>query len=122
MKLVSPPSFHPLYVMLRLEDFHCSLAMSGLNYSKANAKLLASPEALSHVSTAYRLVNARLSGDEALSDRAIAVVITLTIFEMLQGNHQRSLVHFKGLRQMVYLRGGVSQLAHNRTVLQKMWK
>jgi hypothetical protein len=71
-------------------------------------------EAMHHLSLTFRLVNERLSGNNAVSDATIAVVVTLSHFERLQGQYRQGLVHLEGLHQMVKLRGGISQLARNK--------
>ena len=67
-------------------------------------------ETMYHLSQTFRLINERLSGTEALSDRTMVVVVAMTQYERLQGHYGQSLVHFKGLQRMVELRGGISQL------------
>lgn len=80
-------------------------------------------EAMRHLSHTFRLVNERLSGNDAVSDPTIAVVLTMAKYERLQGQHRHSLVHFEGLRRMVELRGGISQLTRNKPDLaQKIFR
>lgn len=74
-------------------------------------------EAMNHLSRAFRLVNEKLSGNDAVSDTTIAVVIILSQYEGLQGRYHQGLVHFDGLQRMVELRGGITQLIRNNSCL-----
>jgi hypothetical protein len=75
-----------------------------------------------HVSNTLRLVNKKLSGGEALSDSTFAVVICMCIYERLRGEYDKGLVHLKGLQRMVELRGGISQLTSNSSLVQKIFR
>lgn len=55
-------------------------------------------EVLHRAANAYHLVTDRLSGDDALSDSTLAVVMALVHFECLGGRYQQGLVHFKDFR------------------------
>jgi hypothetical protein len=69
------------------------------------------------------MTNARLSGPDACSDKAIAVVTMLAIYQRMHHQQAVGLVHFKGLRRMIALRGGLAQLSrNNRAVAQKPWR
>ncbi|RYP93165.1 hypothetical protein DL770_000739 [Monosporascus sp. CRB-9-2] len=76
-----------------------------------------SSKALYHISRAYALVNLKLSGPEAVSDSAIAAVVTLAIYQQI--HHQRSagLIHLNGLYRMIQLRGGISRLMKENRAL-----
>ncbi|KAL1591395.1 hypothetical protein SLS60_012008 [Paraconiothyrium brasiliense] len=83
----------------------------------------ASPDALEHLSKAYKLTQQRLTGPEAISDKAIAGVTILAIYQLVHGNVDVGLVHFDGLCKMVRLRGGLAKLMkHNRALAQKPWR
>ncbi|KFZ02795.1 hypothetical protein V502_11511 [Pseudogymnoascus sp. VKM F-4520 (FW-2644)] len=103
--------------------FHCAIATSvtarnGLIVEKGNPN-----EAMRHLSQTFRLVNERLSRNDAVSDGTIAVVVILAQHERLRGNHREGLVHVGGLERMVQLRGGVTALSRYRPGLtQKMFK
>jgi hypothetical protein len=76
-----------------------------------------------HISTAYALINRRLSGGEACGDGAIAVVTILTIYHLIHHQFDVGIVHYQGLRRMVELRGGLVQLMkENRCLAQKPWR
>ncbi|KFY93114.1 hypothetical protein V498_04558 [Pseudogymnoascus sp. VKM F-4517 (FW-2822)] len=103
--------------------FHCAIATSvtvrnGLVVEKEDPK-----EAMRHLSQTFRLINERLSGNDAVSDATIAVVVILAQHERLRGHHREGLVHVGGLERMVQLRGGVKALSRYRPGLtQKMFK
>ncbi|KAF2451520.1 hypothetical protein P171DRAFT_7734 [Karstenula rhodostoma CBS 690.94] len=83
----------------------------------------ASPDALEHLSRAYKLTQRRLAGPEAISDKAIAGVTILAIYQLVHGNVDIGLVHFDGLCRMVGMRGGLAKLMeHNRALAQKPWR
>jgi hypothetical protein len=76
-----------------------------------------------HLSCTFRLVNDKLSGNEALSDTTMAVVVAMTQYERLRGHHRQGLVHFEGLQRIVELRGGISRLVNDRPGLaQKVFR
>ena len=126
MKLVRSTCFVPDYIIPTLTDtevFHCAIATSvtarnGLIVEKDDPN-----EAMRHLSQTFRLVNERLSGNDAVSDATIAVVVILAQHERLRGNHREGLVHVGGLERMVQLRRGVTALSRYRPGLtQKMFK
>ncbi|KAK7188040.1 hypothetical protein PSPO01_05734 [Paraphaeosphaeria sporulosa] len=83
----------------------------------------ASPDVLEHLSKAYKLTRRRLAGPEAISDKAIAGVTILAIYQLVHGNVDIGLLHFDGLYHMVRLRGGLAKLMeHNRALAQKPWR
>ena len=67
-----------------------------------------------HIAHTLRLVNEKLSGNDAIADPTIAVVVIMEKYERLRGRHCQSLIHFKGLQRMVELRGGISHLTSHR--------
>lgn len=73
-----------------------------------------------HMSQALRLINERLSGNDAVSNQTIAAVVAMVLYERQQGQFRRGLIHVKGLRQMTELRGGLSQLAQTEPSLTVM--
>lgn len=82
-----------------------------------------STEGLSHLSDSLRLVNQRLSGGEALSDMTLASVVAMLQYERMCGQYDQGLIHFRGLQQMVELRGGISQLMKDKPELtQKIFR
>ncbi|OTB00690.1 hypothetical protein M426DRAFT_267228 [Hypoxylon sp. CI-4A] len=103
--------------------FHCSIAMC---LTAANSLVVTQDdyrEAIRHLSASLRLVNERLSGEQALSDTTIASVVAMYQYERLRGQHNQALVHFQGLQRMIELRGGVSRLAQEKPALvQKVFR
>jgi hypothetical protein len=62
-----------------------------------------------------------MQGEEALSDSTICMVMMLILQE--QTRHEKaSEIHYEGLRKMIKLRGGLSQLESCPTLLLKMSK
>ncbi|KAF2690952.1 hypothetical protein K458DRAFT_326926 [Lentithecium fluviatile CBS 122367] len=132
-KVLYPPDFCSELDLSRyawfqyvLEDkayFHCLLAVSASFTDHFGGNVKAFPEALSHISQAYKLINERLSGPEASSDKAIAVVTVLAIYQRIHHQQSNGLMHFEGLRRMIELRGGLAKLAkENRALAQKPWR
>jgi hypothetical protein len=69
------------------------------------------------------MTNKRLSGSDACSDEAIAVVTMLAIYQRMHHQQDIGLVHFKGLKRMIQLRGGLAKLAiEHRALAQKPWR
>jgi hypothetical protein len=69
------------------------------------------------------MTNERLSGSESCSDKAIAVVTMLAIYQRMHHQQSIGLVHLNGLRRMVELRGGLARLtSENRGLAQKPWR
>lgn len=80
-------------------------------------------QAIRHLSHTFRLVNERLSGNDAVSDTTIAVVVMMAQYERHSSQHSQGLVHLKGLQRIVELRGGISQLTKNKPSLaQKIFR
>lgn len=76
-----------------------------------------------HLSLAFRLINDKLSGNEAASDTTIAVVLTMSHYYRLQGQFSQGLVHLQGLERMVKMRGGISNLRMKQyTLAQKIFR
>lgn len=68
------------------------------------------PEALMHITQAFRLTNQKLSGDGALTNYTMASVVSLSLHEQLSRDYTRGRVHLDGLVKMVRLRGGLVRL------------
>jgi hypothetical protein len=83
---------------------------------------LNSPEALYHVSQTFALVRKRLESDEALSDTTIGIILMLILQEQIRKEDKEAEIHYKGLRKMVELRGGLCQLEQNPQLLLKICK
>jgi len=83
---------------------------------------VASSEAIYHLSQAISLVNRELGTAEALSNSNLAVVNFLIFQGLLQERKLTAEVHLKGLRKMVELRGGLSQLEEDSKLVLKICK
>lgn len=83
---------------------------------------VSSPEALGHLSQAFTLVNRRLMSDEALSDSTLGIVLMLIFQEQIREEQWEAKIHYEGLRKMIELRGGLSQLEGNLPLLLKICK
>ncbi|KAF5500262.1 hypothetical protein CGCS363_v006601 [Colletotrichum siamense] len=90
--------------------FHSTLAVSASYVDFFERKPTTSSKTLHHICQAYSLVNLKLSGPHAISDSAIAAVVTLAIYQQIHQQHTTGLVHLKGLHQMIGLRGGIARL------------
>jgi hypothetical protein len=82
---------------------------------------ISSPKALSYLSNTLSLVNRRMQGEEALSDSTLCMVMMLILQEQIP-HEETSQIHYEGLRRMIKLRGGLSQLESCPTLLLKMSK
>lgn len=79
--------------------------------------------AIHHLSHAFRFMNEKLSGDDALSDTTIAVAVMLAKYEPLCGHHAQGLVHLQAVHRMVHLRGGIAHFTKNRpSISQKIFR
>ncbi|KAH0424039.1 hypothetical protein CcaCcLH18_11773 [Colletotrichum camelliae] len=90
--------------------FHSTLAVSASYVDFFERKSTTSSKTLHHICQAYSLVNLKLSGPHAISDSAIAAVVTLAIYQQIHQQHSTGLVHLKGLHRMIELRGGIARL------------
>ncbi|KAF4780187.1 hypothetical protein HER10_EVM0010044 [Colletotrichum scovillei] len=90
--------------------FHSTLAVSASYVDFFERKPTTSSKTLHHICQAYSLVNLKLSGPQAISDSAIAAVVTLAIYQQIHQQHSTGLVHLRGLHRMIELRGGIARL------------
>ena len=79
-------------------------------------------EAIYHLNQAVRLVNAKITTSEALSDSVISVVNLLVLQGLIREDQSHAKTHLDGLRKMVELRGGLGQLLQNEPLLVKICK
>ncbi|CAJ2502795.1 Uu.00g101890.m01.CDS01 [Anthostomella pinea] len=107
-----PEALWVQYLFIDEAFFHCTIAISS---ACVDHLVLAKPGdstmALYHLSRALRLINQKLSGSEALSDAAIAVVIVMSMYERIRGRYHAARMHFEGMARMIQLRGGITQIA-----------
>ncbi|CAO2651712.1 Nn.00g042820.m01.CDS01 [Neocucurbitaria sp. VM-36] len=111
------------YVLEDTAYFHCLLAVATFFAGHFGGSPMVYSDSLKHISQAYKLINERLSGPEALSDQAIAVVTMFAVFQRIHHQQANGLVHFEGLRRMIQLRGCLVKVAkENRALAQKPWR
>lgn len=67
------------------------------------------PSTLRHLSNTYRCIRRNLEAHGAPPDSTVAAVMSLAIFEDLNGQPFRSKVHINALQRMVELRGGLTE-------------
>ncbi|KAH7022070.1 hypothetical protein EDB80DRAFT_1270 [Ilyonectria destructans] len=108
------------YMLLDEAFFHCAVAAAIPAITMSVTTQEKNTEAMRHMSQALRLINERLSGNDAVSNHTIAAVVAMVLYERQQGQFRRGLIHVKGLRQMTELRGGMSQLARTEPGLTPM--
>ena len=81
-----------------------------------------SPQGLYYVAQTFALVRDILESKDALADSTLAIVLLLVIQEGIRKEHSNARVHYEGLRRMIQLRGGLSQLDHNIQLVLKICK
>jgi hypothetical protein len=101
-------------------DFHCVMAMCVTVLNNFLVEQEDAAVAIRHLSQTFRLVNKRLSGNDAASDMTVAVVVVMAQYSRLQGQYHEGVVHLEGLQRMIELRGGISQLAKSEPGLTRM--
>ncbi|KAF7155892.1 hypothetical protein CNMCM5623_008772 [Aspergillus felis] len=109
------------YIFIDEACFHCAVATSILCLNNLVTKQEGILQAMSHISHTFRLINQRLSSQEAINDTIMAVIVSMAQYERHQNQYQRGFVHVQGLRRMVQLQGGVLQVSKSHHILvQKM--
>lgn len=102
--------------------FNCNLAlMQACNEIFANDGHCSSI-ALHYLAQTFEYVQARLRGDEALSDTTVMILLSLVYQEMLRNYGRAAVIHFDGVASLIRLRGGISSLKNNRLLLLKVHK
>lgn len=79
-------------------------------------------ESVRHLLRATRLINERLSGNDALSDTTLATIVCLIHYECLRGQHHDAMTHFTGLQRIIELRGGVASLMGSPQLAEKIFR
>ncbi|KAF6845532.1 short-chain dehydrogenase, partial [Colletotrichum musicola] len=105
------------YILVDEAYFHSTLAVSASYIDFFERKPTTSSKTLHHICQAYSLVNLKLSGPHAISDSAIAAVVTLAIYQQVHQQHSIGLVHLRGLHRMIELRGGIARLMKGNRLL-----
>lgn len=111
-----------LEVFLKSKVLWSALALSEVCLRVYSGQQRASIKATQQLLQAYRLVNSRLSGENATSDCTIAAVVYLSLYERIQGNFHLGQIHVKGLKNMIDQRGGVARLAQNSHLIHKIFR
>lgn len=99
--------------------FHCTLCMMEASSDFFLERRQPSQSSLRHVSQAIQLANRRLSGEKALSNKTLYVVLALTLYEQLRGDYQRWNIHLHGLYQLIDLRGGLANVIQCDGIVEK---
>ncbi|KAJ3539815.1 hypothetical protein NM208_g5333 [Fusarium decemcellulare] len=129
-ELVYPPQFSlgsrtskAIFIEYLFQDdayFHSFLAMSAACFNCiTNGESITRAE-MHHHCNALRLLNAKLAGQYALSDLAIASVISMCLHAYLRQDVNRMKVHLRGLIKMIELRGGISSLVTYPALMDKV--
>ncbi|KAL2835490.1 hypothetical protein BJY01DRAFT_223650 [Aspergillus pseudoustus] len=105
------------YILADEAYFHSTLAISASYVDFVRRKAFLSPRTLHHISQAYSLVNAKISGPSCVSDSAIAAVVSLAIYQQVHQEPVIGLVHLQGLYRMISMRGGISLLMQENRAL-----
>ncbi|RSL98314.1 hypothetical protein CDV31_012629 [Fusarium ambrosium] len=100
--------------------FHSFLAMSAACFNCiTNGDGITRAE-MHHHCNALRLLNEKLGGQDALSELAIASVISMCLHAYLGQDVNRMNVHLKGLIKMIELRGGIRSLVAYPALMDKV--
>lgn len=108
--------------LLLTPDFHCFVALSEACIDFIIGKERCSNEYRHHIATAMRLINAKLSGDQAVSDTNIAGVISLCVLSSIRDQPSQTKIHFDGLCRMIEVRGGMETLMDNPALCEKAFR
>ncbi|KAF7558920.1 hypothetical protein G7046_g5233 [Stylonectria norvegica] len=106
-------------------SYHGSLALMATLNGFVFASDAGAFEASYHLGKAVRLVNEKLDTAEALTSSSLSVVNFLVVRDIHRGEQSSAEIHFNGLRKMVELRGGLSELeadCADGTLAQKICK
>ncbi|KAE8326024.1 hypothetical protein BDV39DRAFT_216191 [Aspergillus sergii] len=98
--------------------YHCNLSLM----QACNEIYLGngtSSRALYHLSQTLTQIQRRLDSCDALSDSTMGLIISLIMQEQIRSQGAAAEVHARGLQKMVELRGGLSGLDRNLTLVLK---
>ncbi|KAL6401646.1 hypothetical protein AUP68_15523 [Ilyonectria robusta] len=102
--------------------YHCNIALMEASNEIFMDNGASSPKALYRLSQTLAIVKRRLESADALSDSTIGIVVSLISQEQCRKEFLGAKAHIDGLRRMVELRGGLSQLEGNIALLLKVCK
>ncbi|PYH78603.1 hypothetical protein BO82DRAFT_405046 [Aspergillus uvarum CBS 121591] len=106
----SAPLIWVQYMFLDAAYFHSVIATCLWIVPGLISEQCRDTEASRHFLRTIHLINGRLAGANSTSDETVAAVVGMVHYERHQGQFGRALIHTRGLRQMVDLRGGVLEL------------
>ncbi|EED13788.1 conserved hypothetical protein [Talaromyces stipitatus ATCC 10500] len=122
---ISPDDAKYWWLQLSLADeaaYHCMIAVTDACIHFFRGGGASTREALYHRSRTLTLVTERLAGDDALSDSTISLVVMMIVQEQIRRGVPEAHIHYEGLRKMIEIRGGISQLEQSPTLLLKICK
>lgn len=105
-----------------IPDFHCFVALSEACVDLIIGKEGCSNEYRHHISSALRLINSNLSGEQAVSETNIAGVITLCSLSSIREQPWQTKIHFDGLCRMIEVRGGMETLSGSPALMEKAFR
>ncbi|KAB8268312.1 hypothetical protein BDV30DRAFT_17796 [Aspergillus minisclerotigenes] len=101
--------------------YHCNLSlMQACNEIYLGNET--SSRALYHLSQTLTQIQRRLDSCDALSESTMGLIISLIMQEQIRSQGAAAEVHARGLQKMVELRGGLSDLERNLTLVLKVCK
>jgi hypothetical protein len=110
------------YMMVDEAYFHCFVALSEACIDFIIGKERCSNEYRHHIATALRLINSKLSGDQAVSDTNIAGVTAICVLSSIRDQPWQTKVHFDGLCRMIEVRGGMETLLDTPALCEKAFR
>ncbi|KAH7027629.1 uncharacterized protein B0I36DRAFT_141083 [Microdochium trichocladiopsis] len=101
---------------------HAMIAIIGTLQRETLSATQAPRLILSHVSSGLHLVNKQIDdvSSHDVSDMTIASILLMSMYERLRGDYARASVHLRGLKHIIDLRGGISELYHTRGLASKI--
>lgn len=75
-----------------------------------------------YLSQTFAHVRKKLASDQALSTPTLVIVLSLINQEIIRNQDDAAAIHFKGLKALVKLRGGLEQLEGNLPFVLKICK
>ncbi|EEU33521.1 uncharacterized protein NECHADRAFT_89397 [Fusarium vanettenii 77-13-4] len=100
--------------------FHSFLAMSAACFNCITNGESTTRAEMHHHCSALRLLNAKLAGQDALSEISIASVISMCLHSYLRQDVKKMMVHLKGLIKIIDLRGGIGSLVACPALMDKV--
>ena len=111
-----------LCTLTKAVAYHCNISLMQACNEIYLGDGTSSPKALYHLSQTLTHIQRRLGSCDALSDSTMGLIISLIMQEQIRGQGPATEVHARGLQKMVELRGGLSNLERNLTLVLKVCK